>query len=173
MMNGTEKLRQNFEGLCVAHYAAVMRYLVALSGDWHLAEDLAQETFLAAYRGLERFEIGRDFLAYLRGIARNVYLKSRRSAARGELRLIEAIDSIFEREQSSGIDGLVALERCLERLGAEDKGLVEAHYDNGFSFEEIAEQMERTVSWAKVRMHRIRKSLRRCLEQKLAAEGVS
>ena len=62
MLNRVDKLKKNFEGLCIAHYTSVLRYLTALSGDRHKAEDLAQETFLAAYRGLERFESGRDFL---------------------------------------------------------------------------------------------------------------
>jgi RNA polymerase sigma-70 factor (ECF subfamily) len=168
-----ESLRRSFEGLCVAHYAGVLRYLVAVSGDQHLAEDLAQETFLAAYRGLGRFEVGRDFSAYLRGIARNLYLKSLRGAAREAVPVVEGIDSIFERESASGIDGLEALERCIQRLGEEDRGLIEARYDRGVPLEEIAGPLGRSVSWAKVRLHRIRARLRRCIEDRMAAEAAT
>jgi RNA polymerase sigma-70 factor (ECF subfamily) len=44
---------------------------------FHLDEvdDLAQETFITAYRSLNRFQRGQDFGAWLRGIARNKLLR--------------------------------------------------------------------------------------------------
>jgi len=173
MFNRVEKLRENFEGLCVAHYTSVLRYLVAISGDRHKAEDLAQETFLAAYRGLDRFEEGRDFLPYVRGIARNLYLKSLRDAPKAALSLIENIDSLFHAEERAGVDGVAALEKCLQRLEKEEKDLLDAHYKQGVPLDDIAALMGQSLSSAKVRMHRIRKKLRQCLSPKLVPGGAS
>ena len=46
------------------------------------AEDLAQETFIAAFRGLSKFQIGQPFEAWLIGIARHRVLGHFRSAGR-------------------------------------------------------------------------------------------
>ena len=169
MKPGPESLKRNFEGLCVAHYAGILRYLTALTRDVTIAEDLAQETFLAAYKGLDRFEVGRDFGAYLRGIARNLFLKNLRDNPKEITPVVECIDRLFQTEQRAGVDGLVALERCLKGLDDQEQKIVEQHYTQGQPMEELARGAGQSVSWAKVRLHRIRGKLRSCLERKLAA----
>ena len=52
----TEPLRPAFQILYQRHEAEVFRFLLRLVRDRPLAEDLLQETFLRAYRHLDRFE---------------------------------------------------------------------------------------------------------------------
>ena len=164
-------LRRDFEGLCVAHYTSILRYLAALTQDRHQAQDLAQDTFLAAYRSIERFRIGGDFGAYLRGIARNLFLKSLRGMARVERTVLDGVDALFERETTAGIDGLAALEHCVQRLQTGDRDLIDAHYARGIAIRDLARLYGRSESWAKIVLYRIRRKLKACLERKLATGG--
>ena len=164
-------LRRDFEGLCVAHYANILRYLTALTQDRHQAQDLAQDTFLAAYRSLDRFRIGGDFGAYLRGIARNLFLKSLRGTARVERTVLDGVDALFERETTAGVDGLAALDHCIQRLQTGDRDLIDAHYARGIAIRDLARLYGRSEPWVKVVLYRIRRKLKACLERKLAAGG--
>ena len=68
--------RSFFSNTC----AAVRRFLRHLTrGDAALADDLAQETFFTAWRGLARFRGRAGFLTWLLGIAHNHFRNARRS----------------------------------------------------------------------------------------------
>jgi hypothetical protein len=59
------------------HYPAVHRYLLYLTGQRDLAEDLTQETFLQAWCGLADFEGRASLQAWLHRITRREFLDSR------------------------------------------------------------------------------------------------
>lgn len=88
------------------------------------AEDLAQETFIAAFRGLARFETGQSFEAWLIGIARHRVLGhfrsiDRRHRANQRFRE-ECLASIEEElsgiESETGPESLRRLMDCVEKL---------------------------------------------------------
>ena len=66
----------------------VWRFLRGLLGDAHLAEDVAQETFLRVYRNLVRFRFGSKFSTWVFAIARNAGIDALRKRQRN-LRLVE------------------------------------------------------------------------------------
>lgn len=67
-----------------ARAAALRRLAYGLCGDWHLAEDLAQATFLQLYRHWRRLEPG-TIDAYARRAVVNAFLSNRRSRRRERL----------------------------------------------------------------------------------------
>ena len=68
-----------FGELVRRHQSAVRRFLRHLTrGDEASADDLAQETFLQAYRGLGHFRADAPFLTWLLGIAHNQFRNARR-----------------------------------------------------------------------------------------------
>ena len=68
--------------LMEAHQAGVWRFLRVLGCDTSLADDLTQETFLAVYRAGFEDRGEKSTRAYLRVVARNAFLKSRRNAGK-------------------------------------------------------------------------------------------
>lgn len=60
-----------FATLADRHHAALLRFLRRQTGDTELAADLAQETFLAAFRCRHQLRDETAFMAWLLGIARN------------------------------------------------------------------------------------------------------
>ncbi len=106
-------MHRSFDILASEYRPMVLAYIRSLGADAHLAEDLAQETFLAAYRSLEKFEEGRDFGSWIRGIARNKALMHWRSAAARpslslDSRCMEGIEEVFaavgRREEEGGFN---------------------------------------------------------------------
>ena len=75
-------MEKTFSILAEQFRPMILSYLRSLSGDPHVAEDLAQETFLAAHESIEKFELDADFGAWLRGIARNKFLQHQRGSDR-------------------------------------------------------------------------------------------
>jgi RNA polymerase sigma-70 factor (sigma-E family) len=64
-----------------ARAAQLRRVAYALCGDWHLAEDLVQHTFVQLYRHWKRIR-GETLDAYTRRVLLNAYLTSRRVRGR-------------------------------------------------------------------------------------------
>ena len=68
----SESRTEAFGMLVERHQTAVRRFLRHLTrGDAALTDDLAQETFIGAYRGLQRFRSDSRFETWLLGIAYN------------------------------------------------------------------------------------------------------
>ena len=88
------------------------------------AEDLAQETFIAAFRGLAKFEIGLSFEAWLIGIARHRVLghfraSDRRHRANERFReecLAKIETELNDIERETGEESLKRLMDCVEKL---------------------------------------------------------
>jgi len=88
------------------------------------AEDLAQESFIAAFRGLARFDTGQSFEAWLIGIARHRVLghfrfTERRHSASERFReecLAVIGDELHQVEQEAGHEPFKRLMDCVEEL---------------------------------------------------------
>ncbi len=98
------------------------------------AEDLAQETFIAAFRGLSKFQTGQSFEAWLIGIAKHRVLGHFRSTGRRhkanerfrEECLTRIEIELGEIEGETGRDPLKHLMDCVEKLPERMRQLVRA-----------------------------------------------
>lgn len=75
-----------FSRLVERHQQAVRAFLRRTCGDWALADDVAQETFLAAWSRIGRLQAGASVRAWLCGIGYNKHLTALRGAARSRAR---------------------------------------------------------------------------------------
>jgi len=172
--------RDDLEALVRIHQSALYRYLRYLGADRALAEDLAQETFLAAFRSRRPApadEEGRA-AAWLRGIARHLFLnhcRRRRRAAR--VRSAESLDraeAVWDRRflrQGDGFDYVEALRRCLERLPDGERRAVHLEYADRRARAEIAALLHMTENGVKSLMRRIRARLAECVHRRLRLEA--
>lgn len=142
-----------------AWYAAqsptVRRYLLALTADPQLADDLTQETFVQALVSVHGYR-GGSVRAYLVGIARRVYARTvERERREREARARSgAPPPVAEAEAFS--EG----EAVLPDLPADDRYLLVGRGIWRRPFAEIAQDLGRTENWARVRYFRLISRLR-------------
>ena len=78
------------------------------------AEELAQETFVAVLRGIERHEPRATFRTYLYGIAMKILMAERRRSARRESSAATAVDP----SEGSCVEEAIWVQRAIEQLDA-------------------------------------------------------
>jgi len=109
--------------LYARHCPELVRVAFALTGDWALAEDLAQDAFVRAWRSWERLSQAESAQAYLRAIVVNLV----RSSLRRQLRELRARTmagppvhsaAITDTDPGAGVDLLRALARLPVRKRA-------------------------------------------------------
>jgi RNA polymerase sigma-70 factor, ECF subfamily len=171
-----------FEILVREHEAGLLAFVRSCVDDDAAADDLVQETFLAAWRQLDRYDTGRPFARWLRGIARNKILEYFRSAATAGRHvrpltpeMLEAIAEVFEPLTGVGdgfTDCLDALRGCLHRLQTTDHDIIRSVYLDGQTCGAIASRMGRNTEVIKKRLQRARALLRDCIIAKLGLGGV-
>ena len=151
-----------FEAVFEQHKDAVYRFAWRMTSSAAVAEDIAQDAFLALLRHPDRFDPRRGSVrAFLLGIARNLVLKRWRDEHRwepvdDEQWVAPPVDMI--RGETAGI--VARAVRSLPPLQRE--ALILAEYE-GLSLEEIARAVESEIGTVKSRLHRARENLRRML----------
>ncbi len=164
-----------FEELVRRHSGLVFRLLVRVLGNPTLAEDVAQETFIRAWRALAGFRGEASISTWLFRIAMNEANRHLAREARRELlpfddAMLDVPDLAADTPTLAEQRELQAdLERCLARLPAQYRAAVVLRDVEGLSNEEAAELLDLNVRNFKSRLHRGRMELRRQLEA-LAAE---
>jgi len=128
------------------------------------AEDVLQETFLEVVRSIKQYRGEGHLWGWIRRIAASKALMRIR---RNQVRATEELH-----EESTGDHGLggalparIDLERALERLSETSRSVVWLHDVEGYTHEEIAELMGKTVSFSKSQLARAHTRLRRMLDQ--------
>jgi RNA polymerase sigma-70 factor (ECF subfamily) len=161
-----------WEELVRQHQEAVFRLAYLLLGDADAAEDVAQETFIRAYRALDRFDINRPLRPWLMRITANLARNQRRSVGRyfGAIqRLIRAEpEAAFAR---GGQAQLIERERAhtlwqaVRRLGHNEQEIIYLRYFLEMSEAEAAAALEIPPGTVKSRTHRALARLRDLVER--------
>ena len=161
-----------------ANQAGIYRYLRYLGADRSTAEDLVQETFLAAYKSRTAEQDLSSPSAWLRGIARNLFLQHCRRARRSPVvvggehleQAENAWRTIFLRE-GDGFDYLEALRQCLQDLPLRQRNALDMRYRDKKSRGEMAQFLGVSEDGIKSLLRRLRAALANCVEKRLALEG--
>jgi RNA polymerase sigma-70 factor (ECF subfamily) len=101
------------EQLVTAHYPAVLRFLVHLTGKPVEAEELTQDTFVRAWQKLDTFQGASTFKTWLHRIAYREYANRRKLPD-----VVELDEELFEarKDFSSNIVEALAIERAIANL---------------------------------------------------------
>ena len=148
----------------------VIRLIARIVGDPTLAEDLAQETFVKAFRSLAAFDPARRLSSWLFRIAHNTAIDATRRArvpvvpldaagpgAAAEPMAAAAPDPVEQRTLGT------ALAAALRRVRPEYRAAVTLRYEEDLSFEAIGQILGIPTATARSHVHRARKELARHL----------
>lgn len=148
--------------LLQAHYLAVKKYLVTVTFDRTLAEDLTQETMIRAIQRIGQFGSRAKFSTWLIAIATNLYMDLLRRQKRERRLEEEQADAL--RLQGATLEPGANWQELLERLERLPRDVslpvVLKHY-YGYTYEEIAEWMGIPEGTVKSRIHNGVRSLRK------------
>jgi RNA polymerase sigma-70 factor, ECF subfamily len=153
--------RAAFGRLVQRHQSALRGFLLRLTrGDSALADDLAQESFLEAWRKIGQFRGEGTLRGWLTRIAYTRYLMEARR------RKLETLDEDAGAEQGS--EGLEPgmrfdLERCLAKLPLGERAALTLCYAVGHSHDEAAQILGLLVGTVKSHMLRGRRKLQTML----------
>lgn len=165
----------SFNALVERYQIPVYNVALRQVGDHYMAEEVAQEAFVAAWRAIRSFK-GGSFRAWLFRItvneARDLYRKnSRRSAG--------SLDKLIEEGRAAGFEQpgprpdqialsastLRTVEGCIRQL-PEDQRLVILLSDvQGLSYEEVSQALDIPLGTVKSRLNRGRITLRKLLTE--------
>lgn len=147
--------RVAFGELVQRHQSAVRRFLRHLtSGDAALADDLAQETFVQAYRGLARFRGDANFATWLRGIAHNHWRNARRRARRTQWVTENELPDEAAPSPARAIELKHDLAQALGALSPDEQTAVHLCYQQGLSHNEIATVLDWPLGTVKTHLAR-------------------
>lgn len=141
--------------------------------DWGVTESLVQQTFIDAYTHLHSYQLGTDFGAWIRTLARNRLRKELRTLSREKQRLAVYQEQLAERlraEEAARDDSdayLAALRSCRAELPADEATILRLRYEKGLTFEAIASRRGTTPAAVQRAISRIRFRLRACVEGQL------
>jgi RNA polymerase sigma-70 factor, ECF subfamily len=139
----------------------VWRFFRRRVADAAVAEELAQDTFVAVIEGAARYERRGAFRSYLFGIAYNVLLASRRRSAQ---RAAEPLDEDPPSHGSSDPDSAIWVREAMATLDDEDREILMLREYEQLSYQEIADLRKTPLNTVRSQLFRARMALKSALE---------
>ena len=159
--------KQQFRHVILAYHEE-LRALIASTGIRpEDADDVAQEAFLHAYLHIDDYTPGTNFGGWLTTIARykaRAFIEESVRRRRNQRNLVEA--EVLCRAGNGGDrdrERLVLLRRCLARLRDWERELLDRRYAK-VPLRRLAQELEVSQAALKMRLLRIRRTLRACME---------
>jgi RNA polymerase sigma-70 factor (ECF subfamily) len=165
--------RSAFREIVEEHGPSIGGFIAAYLPQRDVVEDLAQETFIAAFAQLARFRPGEELGPWLKAIARHKVLSHlrshyRRGAALDRLRtqaLEKVADELGRAQEGDDARGIDRLRRCLDKLPARLREAIRARYYERRRVTAIAQALGATAAAVSSLLFRGRKELESCMEK--------
>jgi RNA polymerase sigma-70 factor (ECF subfamily) len=148
----------------VQQLPALRRYARALTGDRWAADDLLQDTLERACGKWRLWIAGTDLRAWLFTLMHNLYLNECRTA---QVRsAVVAIDDVANELVAPGrpLDEAMDLDRCLQRLPAEQRAVLLLVTLEDLDYQEVARVLKIPVGTVMSRLARARARLRELMQ---------
>jgi RNA polymerase sigma-70 factor (ECF subfamily) len=153
--------------LYARHNVRVYRFILRLTNDASLAEDLVSEVFLGAWRRAGGFKSKSQVSTWLLAIARNKALSA--LSHRRDQRLdddmansiadpADNVETTIEAQDRSAI-----IQKCLSQLSSQHREVIDLIYYHEKTVEEVAEIIQVPKNTVKTRMFYARKSMEKLL----------
>jgi RNA polymerase sigma-70 factor (ECF subfamily) len=156
-----------FSKIVETYQKPVFNLCYRMLGNAGEAEDAAQETFLRAYKSMNRYDPKRSFATWLLSIASHYCIDQIRKRKFHSFSMDDEDHAWLEPPAPGpNPEGAVSIgekqaqvQELLEMLSPKDRSAVIMRYWYDYSYQEIAEALSLTVSAVKSRLHRSRRDL--------------
>ena len=151
----------------------LLRYVMVIVPNVADARDIVQETAVALWDKIDRYDPGKPFAPWACRFALNEAKMFLRKKSR-QYRLADEVVNLLEIERMENSDRLDArkyfLRECLQSLPSKNAQLVHDYYFNETSVDELGKHFERSVEAVYKTLQRVRQALHACIENKLQLE---
>ena len=139
------------------HYRIVYKYLMCLTNNADLSEELTQETFYKMIKKIDTFKGKAKISVWLCEIAKNLYfdeLRKNRKRKKVELDFnnvqsdLNIEEDFIEKEETENIS------KEIEKLDEEIRRVIFLRLNSDMSFKEIGQVLGKTETWARVNFYR-------------------
>lgn len=151
------------------YFRDVFLFLKGLTANDGLAEELTQETFFRALKGLEHYDGKQDVRAWLFTVARNAcydYCRRAKHAAPLEDAETKAADSPDIAQLLVDEDAAFTVHQCLHTLEEPYKEVFSLRVFGELPFEKIGAIFGHNAAWARVTYYRAKTRIQTMLEQR-------
>jgi RNA polymerase sigma-70 factor (ECF subfamily) len=168
-----------FEQIVQQHYRPTLLMAYRILGDWHEAEDLAQESLLKVYLHLDQLRNPAALGAWLRRVTRNGALDMLAARRRrpstvsltadedGEAPWVPALIGDSAEAESGRAEFWRSLRAGLDQLEPGKLAALVLHDVYGYTYDEVAGQLAIGLSATKMRIARARAHMRQALQERL------
>ena len=161
-----------YERLVLRHQSAVRAFAAVRIASRADAQDLAQETFVIAWKKLGNFDPDTPLGPWLRTIVHKLVLNHRRKfRAEGIGGHVELDELLSGRGAEIASERVAVLRQCLHEIGGPSLALLEERYIDGASVKEIAAKMGRGYSALTMQLFRLREVLADCVQKRMSTGG--
>jgi len=128
-----------FTEIVERYQGSIIRYLHRLTGEYEVALDLAQDTFVRAYQGILKTDAELSLKPWLYKIATNL---ARQHHRRKRILSFVPFTHVKELKSSSAADKAeerLAIGEALRKVPAEQRNCIVLHFVEGLNYREIGE----------------------------------
>ena len=155
-----------FGELVRRHQSHVRNFLRKLSGDYTLADDLAQDCFIHAWEKLQTYSGRGSFIGWLLKVAYTTFLQSKRKSKR-YVEILNSAGHVADQEtEAPPHDELTDLEKFLAVLTEEERAIMIMSYACGLSHREIGDATDLPVGTVKTVIFRGKEKIRNSFDIK-------
>lgn len=148
-------MKNEFEEIYSKYYKSIYRYLLSITKNSSIAEEMTQETFYKALKNIDKFDPSYKMFTWLCNIGKNTYYSNIKKNKRFEVlnddevdTEIMIIDKIIESETNE------ELLKIIHNLEEPYKEVFTLRVYGNLSFKQIGNIFNKTESWARVTFYR-------------------
>lgn len=164
-----------FAVLWARAFPRVRSFVLMCIPRYHDAEDVIQETAVAAAANFVQYDGDKSFVAWVLSIARHRVLRYWRGDGRTRHILFDGptlmkIEAAIIRTDPAPDSRQDALDACLESLPDRSRNLIQLRYVQGMNVEQVAASHGMTVQSVYSRLYSIRQVLKDCVRRRLNSQ---
>ncbi|MBA3685046.1 MAG: sigma-70 family RNA polymerase sigma factor [Planctomycetes bacterium] len=163
---------ERFTRLWTRHQPDIAQFVAAAVPDANQVDDVLQDVAVAVLRLFDRYDPARSFIAWAIGIAKLEVVMSKRRHARNRTMLLpDALEAVAVAcvELAPEVEPRErALRSCLQEVEGPARELLRLRYEETLTPGEMAGRVGKPAGTVRVMLHRIRTSLERCVDRRLA-----
>jgi RNA polymerase sigma-70 factor (ECF subfamily) len=151
---------------------AVSAFVLSIVPRFQDADDILQQVAVAVIKNYGKYDRDRPFVAWAIGIAKNEILMHHRENSQSKLifgtKAIQTISEVYGKESARFDEMQKALDICIKKLKGRSRRILEMRYISELSMSRITQKLGMTPGAVHTLFHRIRLTLRDCINRRMS-----